>query len=80
VIRVFVDSCGEALFKNPLFLVPGDAMGVCVKEIVLEVTFPSPVDFTSKVIDLRLERCRGISSVTPDEPTRCPCVKGKCHV
>jgi hypothetical protein len=48
-MRVFVDSCGEALFKNPLFRVSGDATGVCVKEAVLEVTLPSPVDVTRKV-------------------------------
>jgi hypothetical protein len=57
VIRVFVDSCGEALFKNPLFRVSADALGVCVKEALLEVTLASPVDITSKVVDFRLERC-----------------------
>jgi hypothetical protein len=49
MIRVFVDRCGEAVFKIPLFRVSGDAMGVCVKEAVLEVTLPSPVDVTRKV-------------------------------
>jgi hypothetical protein len=49
VISVFIDRCGEALFKNPLFRVPVDAMGVRVKEAVLEVTLPSSVDVTSKV-------------------------------
>jgi hypothetical protein len=55
-------------------------MGVCAQGAVLVVTRPSLVDVTSKVIDLRPEGCQGISSVTPDQPTRRPRVKGKGHV
>jgi hypothetical protein len=76
VIRVFIDRCGEALFKNPLFLVSVDAVGVRVTEGDLS----SLVHVPSKVIDLRLERCQEISSITPDQSTRSPYIKDKCHV